>query len=749
MTQEQLEAMGLWPAEESAEKGASNGVKPKAAQNGKRGKAPFDGVAYLEQFIETHAIEVKWRGPYENGERFVLPVCPFDSTHAGSRDAAVFGGPDKLGFKCYHNGCADNHWKEFKALFVTESAQNGKASHAAPEPSDDEINVTELDLPALTAQAIAALDRWNNPARLFVRDGDLVRVDVHPKTGQPRVRPVTVAMLRKAMADSAAYVRYKPTRDGAERISVSPPRDLVETVGASERFPFPILRGIARAPFFTVGWKMVVAHGYDPDSAFFLALDAGLVIPGVSLTPTKEEIEAALELIEDCVFDFPFDSDASKAHFRAAMFLPFVITAIPGPTPLHTFGAPVARSGKTLLATISAIPAVGQIAADSFPRSSSKSFEPDAEVRKKIISILQAQQVVQLFDNIDGPVDSSALNIALTNRLVKGRLLSTNDSPDFENNVTWLATANNAQFSGELRDRSISCRIDAGMERPNTRTTFKHSNPVKYALDHRGALIGAVLTIIQAWVAAGRPKPETTPPAFGSYEAWSETIGGILANAGIRSFLENRDDFEEQAASDDDQSIREFVLRWANRIDHIPCQDGTVIHLPIPPITRVKAAALVPLAVELMIVDSATSEKSQDTKIGSLLRRYRDNVFGQYRISQDVATRTWYLKTIERKNATSATSGNPENDRSQPNDPDEQRVSATSATSATSEQYTEPTRAHTHQQTRAHAPGSAHAHARMGESDITRGRRGHEVAESTNIDSSEEPSDDDFNGMYF
>jgi hypothetical protein len=79
---------------------------------------------------------------------------------------------------------------------------------------------------------------------------------------------------------------------------------------------------------------MVVAHGYDLDSQFFLAIDAGLVIPAVSHTPTDEEIRAALELIEDCVCDFPFDCDASKAHFRAAMFLPFVIGAIPGPTPL-------------------------------------------------------------------------------------------------------------------------------------------------------------------------------------------------------------------------------------------------------------------------------------------------------------------------------------------------------------------------------------------------------------------------------
>jgi hypothetical protein len=48
------------------------------------------------------------------GVRYRLTACPFDPSHTNP-DAAIFQGPDgQLGFKCFHNSCADNHWQQAK-----------------------------------------------------------------------------------------------------------------------------------------------------------------------------------------------------------------------------------------------------------------------------------------------------------------------------------------------------------------------------------------------------------------------------------------------------------------------------------------------------------------------------------------------------------------------------------------------------------------------------------------------------------
>lgn len=70
----------------------------------------------LQEFFDRYHIEVLKETRTANGTRYILKECPFDPAHG--RDSMVFqydSGP--LAFFCFHNGCANNHWKEFRALF--------------------------------------------------------------------------------------------------------------------------------------------------------------------------------------------------------------------------------------------------------------------------------------------------------------------------------------------------------------------------------------------------------------------------------------------------------------------------------------------------------------------------------------------------------------------------------------------------------------------------------------------------------
>ena len=70
----------------------------------------------LQEFFDKYHIEVLKETRIDRGTRYILKECPFDPAHGS--DSMVFqydSGP--LSFFCFHNGCANNHWREFRAHF--------------------------------------------------------------------------------------------------------------------------------------------------------------------------------------------------------------------------------------------------------------------------------------------------------------------------------------------------------------------------------------------------------------------------------------------------------------------------------------------------------------------------------------------------------------------------------------------------------------------------------------------------------
>jgi putative DNA primase/helicase len=72
--------------------------------------------------------------------------------------------------------------------------------------------------------------------------------------------------------------------------------------------------------------------------------------------------------------------------------------------------------------------------------------------------------------------------------------------------------------------RTLICRLDPNMERPETRK-FKR-NPFKDVLADRGKYIGAAMTISRAYLAAGEPGVRGIELA--SFGAWSRFVQGPL-----------------------------------------------------------------------------------------------------------------------------------------------------------------------------------------------------------------------------
>ena len=236
---------------------------------------------------------------------------------------------------------------------------------------------------------------------------------------------------------------------------------------------------------------------------------------------------------------------------------------------------------------------------------------------EKITSALRADHPYLFLDNLSHYLDSPALAAVLTTQSWCDRLLGHNDLLTLPVRVVFVATGNNVSLSLELARRTIPIRLNPKLEQPWKREGFRHPKLLEWAAAHRPNLIWSALVLTQSWLAAGQPTSKHIT-ALGSYEGWSQTIGGILAHAGIPGFLRNLSRIYD-AADVESTAWREFIGAWWQ-------EHGS---------RDVGIAELYPLAVSIegLPLGKADSERGQKTALGRALRKKIDCVMNGYQIT--------------------------------------------------------------------------------------------------------------------
>jgi putative DNA primase/helicase len=139
--------------------------------------------------------------------------------------------------------------------------------------------------------------------------------------------------------------------------------------------------------------------------------------------------------------------------------------------------------------------------------------------------------------------------------LVRIRILGQSEAPEIECRAMICATGNNIVVVGDMTRRTVLCRRDAGVERPEFREFA--FDPIKTVLEDRGAYVAAAITIIRAYQAAGSP---AVCPPIGSYGTWSSTVRSALVWLGEEDPVASMETLREE----DPQlgSIRELFSQW-------------------------------------------------------------------------------------------------------------------------------------------------------------------------------------------
>jgi hypothetical protein len=86
----------------------------------------------VEEWIRHHGLPARESVSHENGRKWVLEECPFDSSHKAP-DSAIFERADgSLGFKCFHSSCAQYGWHQLREHIEGLRQQSNPQSGARP-----------------------------------------------------------------------------------------------------------------------------------------------------------------------------------------------------------------------------------------------------------------------------------------------------------------------------------------------------------------------------------------------------------------------------------------------------------------------------------------------------------------------------------------------------------------------------------------------------------------------------------------
>ena len=332
-----------------------------------------------------------------------------------------------------------------------------------------------------------------------------------------------------------------------------PSQRLVKQVMASPVCPLPLARGLIRTPSFDASGALIREPGYHAASGIFYAPPPGFELPGIPTRPSDDAIIDALACWREVVCDFPFEDDAGRAHILGLAITVLARELIKGPVPMCLVSKPATGTGGTLL-----LQCVGWIVlGEPLPESSWSTNQE--ELRKYLTTLLMRGRALVNLDNITYLHSKDLLQV-LSGDVREDRRLGGNELLTIPNRAVFVGSGNNVTYDEEHAGRLVVCRLDAKVENPRLRDqTFTHPDLFAWVKAHRPALVAALLTIIQSWLA--EEKPAYTGKRLAGFEAWSNVVGGILQHAQVAGFLDNRDQVMRNAQQSQEEDV-EFVAAW-------------------------------------------------------------------------------------------------------------------------------------------------------------------------------------------
>lgn len=518
--------------------------KPKKTKGDKGTRPQGHEDIFIDCPTENPVINaLKTRGLYKkplDGIKHDI-TCPWVHEHTDQVDGGtVYYEPDDIypigGFKCQHGHCADRHIRDLLAsLTIEPSAARMKAT----------IRVIAGEIHRISDKAEQAL---SSQRRYYQRGGLIVTIANDLNMKEVSVKELSQPALLSALSSASTWERFDLRFD--DWVIIDPPPKIVSVVyDATDYRHLAPLNGLSHQPYLRPDGTLMTDAGYDRQSGMFGIFDAKKFhVPDY---PTKEDAKTALEGIAGLISEFSFAKDSDRAAALSAILTASIRPSLPL-APLFHAKAPQIGSGKSFLCqliTAFASPKYG--APTSFPHD-------DEECRKLLLAELLRAPAVLEFDNLTSDlIPHKSLCTALTSEYLTGRILGVSKTTTVSTRTLFLSSGNNVSPVADMARRCLTIALDTKCETPANKV-YKNTNLIQDVLKEREKFVSYALTIIRAWIVAGKPKAECKPIA--SYGEWSELCRQPLLWLGLPDCTESIS--EAMAEDPDRETLGRLLHAW-------------------------------------------------------------------------------------------------------------------------------------------------------------------------------------------
>ncbi len=498
------------------------------------------------------------------------------------------------------------------------------APEAAKEASELPTIVVTTDQKAVVDAAEGALVQRGG---IYVRGRRLVHV-IHDKSstdwlarpeGMPVVTELAAATLREILGACARWVKLD-TKGVPSPVMV--PLWAVETLMSRGEWSLSAIEGITDTPVFRPDGSILDVPGYD--RATRLIYDpTGTEYPEIPSEPTKQDAQRAYRALLDPFVDVCYVGDSDRAATVALILSMIGRAAINGQVPMFGATAPTPGSGKGLVMELVSLITTGRT-----PALMSHT-DNDDETRKRLLALAIEAPSFVVIDNVEGQLGSPSLAMALTTGEIRDRVLGKTQTITASLRAVWGYTGCNVVLRGDLGRRVVPIGLDPKVEHPEDRKDWVYPDIRTHVRAIRPSLVVAALTLLRAYVVAGRPAH--AKPRKGSFEPWDDLVRGAIVWAAGVDPLDGVQRIRDDGDSDL-EDLRALLSTWYTTHGSTP---KTARELVGDTCMRDALGAF----------KSARVPELDSTALGYVLRRLKDRIAAGLRLEKAGETRkdatTW------------------------------------------------------------------------------------------------------------
>ena len=283
--------------------------------------------------------------------------------------------------------------------------------------------------------------------------------------------------------------RHHPQHTVTDALLINPPEDL------------PHLDAVMSHPFLNAsGDRLVTAEGSHPEERVYLQNKH-------PFAPVS--IDQAIADLDDLCCDFPFANPAADRTNLYAAIVTRICRRSYAIAPMFRFDKPKSGTGATLLVGL-----VILLTAGKAPERVTYCHGEMVDFEKRVVATCRGGSIVVLLGNLSGTKNSTMLAERLTadHGDFKARGLGASRYRSFN-------PRNFVTMTAELVNRTLPVRFNAGVERPDQRSDFRHLHVEDYPADNLPRLRSAALFLVHHWLEKGRLPASALPKALSRYPA--------------------------------------------------------------------------------------------------------------------------------------------------------------------------------------------------------------------------------------